>query len=95
MPWQYQVRLHHYASDGNDLIYAPLDEDRYIRRAAARPTPCTDTVQVEQRLSQERRLIRVLEDSLNKSPDERMRSLYEKTRARHKKAVRRIIADIT
>lgn len=99
---QYQVRLHRNESDGATLIYAPRDEDCYIMSAAADPDEDRETnvltIHIDRRLSLERRLMRKLEASLDRNPDERKNSdkrlLYDKVRRRHKQAMQRIIDDI-
>jgi hypothetical protein len=72
--------------------YAPRDEDRYITRLHQ---TADVTVHVDRRLSEERRLIRKLAASLNSSSDDKKQMLYDKVRIRHKKAMQRIIADIS
>lgn len=85
--------------DGYNLIYAPRDEDRYIKRAYATPEVTGITVHVNGRMSQERRLIRKLEDSLGSSDytkpcSRKQLDLYDKVRSQHKKAMEHIIADL-
>ena len=95
---QYQVRLNECNSDGYDLIYAPLDEDRYIRRSSSVPEVTASALHVDGRLSKERRLIRKLEDSLccydDSKPCRRQLVLYDRVRTQHKKAMDCIIADL-
>ena len=99
---QYEVQLQGYGPDG--LVYAPRDEDRYIRRAANTPEM---SIRDGRRLSQQRRLIRKLEDSLCSCKLEgsckleadttkivTKQLLYDKLRTQHKLAIDRIIADI-
>ena len=91
---QYQVRLHH-CEDSSGLIYAPRDEDCYIRRARRSPTTAPATaIASSRRLSQERRLLQTLEASLDGKADDRKRKLYEKLQLRHQQAMQRIINDV-
>ena len=96
----YQVRLLHGSPDDDDerLIYAPRDENRYIKPVVA--AAATEfIIHVDRRLSNERRLIRELEASLMESTTraayDKKHSLMDKLRTRHKEAMRRIIADIS
>jgi len=86
------VRLHsHRDTDGSSLIYAPRDDDTYIRPVAS-PSQLT----VSRRLSQERRLIQKFEASLSDSrSDDRKQLMYETLRKRHTQAMQRIIDDVT
>ena len=88
---QYQVRLHDVDSSGG-LIYAPRDDDRYITRASSTPE---GRIQIDRRVSQERRLIRRLEDSLSSCLDDRKQALYEKVRIQHKVVMDHIVADLS
>lgn len=84
---QYQVRLH--LVDGS-LIYAPRDENCYIRPN----TPLPMTIASSRRLSQERRLLQTLEASLDGRSDGRKQKMYEKLRTQHRKAMQLIINDV-
>ena len=86
------MRLHaHRDTDGSSLIYAPRDDDSYIRPATS-PSQLT----ISRRLSGERRLIQKLEISLRDSrADDRKQAMYETLRKRHKQAMQRIIDDVT
>ena len=93
---QYQVRLLHsndYDSDGQRLIYAPRDEDCYVKRAATFSTP-EAAIHVDRRVSQERRLIRKLEDSLYSCIDPKKQALYDKVRHQHRMTMDHIIKDL-
>ena len=93
---QYQVRLTGDGIDGGGLIYAPRDEDGYISRASTAQMPAA--IHIDRRLSQQRRLMRKLEASLDTSPDDGTRTdvriLYDKLKERHRRAMSNIIADI-
>ena len=93
------MRLHDHDSE-HRLIYAPRDEDGYIKRA-----DITDTVAiaVDRRLSKERGLIRRLADELRRQKreddneldcDDRKQMLYDKLRKRHRDTMQRIITDL-
>ena len=86
---QYQVRLHHSEANGGSFIYAPRDDDCYIRRL---PSPAT--MGSSRRLSQERLFLHKLEASLNSASDRRKQMMYDKLRKRHKQAMQRIIDDV-
>ena len=90
MSSQYQVRLDHAEADGSSLIYAPRDEDCYIRPPLRPPA----SIASGRRLSQERRFLRKLEDSLEGSSDQRKQMMYDTLRQRHKQAMQRIIDDV-
>ena len=85
------MRLHEGDCERDRLIYAPRDEDCYIRRASSELT-----IVVDRRLSQERRLLRKLEEGLGSSCvlDHKKQELYDKVRSQHKKAMGHIIADV-
>ena len=87
---QYQVRLDYCEADGSSLIYAPRDDDCYIRRPLPRPA----TIASSRRLSQERRFLQKLEASLNCRSDDRKQMMYDTLRERHKQAMQRIIDDV-
>ena len=89
-PSQYQVRLDHCEADGSSLIYAPRDDDCYIRRPLRRPA----TIASSRRLSQERRFLQKLEASLNCRSDDRKQMMYDTLRERHKQAMQLIIDDV-
>lgn len=96
------MRLNRSESEGATLIYAPRDEDCYIMGAAPESEEDDETsvltISIDRRLSQERRLMRQLEASLDTNSDDRKstdkRLLYDKVRRRHKLAMQRIIDDI-
>ena len=92
------MRLLHGDSEGRRLIYAPRDEDRYVRRVSADADEggtSASEIQVDRRLSQERRLLRKIENSLDDSFDDRKLRMYDTLRNRHKLAMKRIIQDIS
>ena len=99
----YQVRLAEGEVDQNAcLIYAPRDEDCFIRRSGEKPTKddvyraLGSMLQVSRRLSRERRLLRTLEENLNGADrDDPKKALCDKLRKRHKEAMRPIIADVS
>ena len=84
------MRLDHAEADGSSLIYAPRDEDCYIRPPLRPPA----SIASGRRLSQERRFLRKLEDSLEGSSDQRKQIMYDTLRQRHKQAMQRIIDDV-
>ena len=69
---------------------APRDEDCYIRPPLRPPA----TIAMSRRLSQERRFLRKLEASLDRSSDPRKQMMYDTLRQRHKQAMQRIIDDV-
>ena len=85
------MRLNERLEDsGAELIYAPRDENRYI--TSAMPAA---TFRVDRRVSQERRLIRKLKDSLYGSiHDSRKQALYDKVSSQHKLVMDHIVADL-
>ena len=88
---QYQVQLNECDDDdGGLLIYAPRDEDRYITRASDTP----EYIQIDRRVSHERKLIRKLEKSLYSCIDDRKQALYDKVSKRHKQVMDLIVADL-
>ena len=97
---QYQIRLLlPRPQDGAQLIYAPRDDDRYVREADRERDATGDTtmIQVHGRLSKERVLIRKLEARLAASSSDNRKShrmLNDKLRNQHKEAMQRIIVDV-
>lgn len=96
---QYQVRLNHGQKDSGSKIFAPRDEDCYIRRPRSpSPTSAPSSFEPRARLSKERRLIRVLEESLHSEwsgVDQRKQMMYDKLQERHKQAMQKVIDDVT
>ena len=89
------MRLLHCDTDAR-LIYAPRDEDRYIRLPCAEGDSSSSLeIHVDRRLSQERRLLRKIEASLDDCFDGRKLKLYDELRSRHRAAMKRIIEDIS
>ena len=89
---QYQVRLHHHGVEGSSLIYAPRDDDAYIRPSGSL---AFSTVASSRRLSEERRLLKMLQAILNNGSDDKKQMMYDNLRKRHKQAMKRIINDVT
>ena len=88
----YQIRLHHTDGDGNSLIYAPRDDNCYVKRLESAEKIA---VQVDRRLSRERQLMRSLEASFNDSLNDKKHMLYDTLKTRHKKSMQRVIADLS
>ena len=99
----YQVRLRRDHCD----VYAPRDEDRFVKPIAAVPDLCTDCIlkadralmKEDRRLSMRRQYLARLEDSVSKeSSGEKKRKkkeVYEMLRRRHHDDMQRIIADLS
>lgn len=99
MTAQYQVRIHD-RPEGEEFVYAPRDNDRYVKRAPPRRRPVAEdlesppTIQTGRVVSQRRQYLRLLEGSLHQKPDVRKQRAYEQLQQLHNSMMSLVVQDM-